>query len=203
MSFLDESHMDYLNYLFMSRTLTYGSTSRPIIEAGPQVLMLKDVNIRPLSPFKCIYTFEIIKDHPTIKYIPIIKTYEVIITQGKVNNDGFRMMNFLQLSFNMIISFEKSNFIKIYTDTITCKKKSFNAVIAYNRELIVSKGKIVIDDSYLAVKIFGYTTFKSLFSSYIILIKMIDDPIYSTDYDVRSLMADYTEKDQFLINKFS
>lgn len=202
MSFLEEKHMDFLNYLFMTRTLMYGSTVRPIVEAGPQVLMLRDVTLRPLSPSKCIYTFEFIKEDPIIKYVPIFKKYEVTIIQGKCNDDGVRMSNMLSMAYGLPINFKKESFIEVFTHVTKLKKKSFNAVIAFKRELIVNKGNISIDDSYLAMKAQGPTTFKSLFSSFIVNIKTIEQPILSTDYDVTSLIMEHSEKDQFLINKF-
>lgn len=193
-------YQDYLNYLFERKTLTLNSQTKPVIEVGPQVLMLSKVNIRPMTINKSMYVFELVKESLEEKYIPIIKSYTVSLINNKPDEECQRMTIFVKRAFDKDINFKKQSFIEIFDIMNKCKKQHFNAIVGHNRELVLSKGLPVPDKSEVVVKALGNYQFKTRYSAMIMDARTLDSDFLTKDYDVFKLIRPYSQKDMDLID---
>lgn len=198
-NFINGYYSAFASYLFIERTTTYGSSKKAIIEVGPQVLTLKDVNMRIMSLTKCLFVLTLQKEEPKNHYAPIIKNYEVSIINGKYDTNGIKLANFIKLAFGKQVDIQKENFPSIFNILSKLKGSMFNTVIAHEREIIIKKNNIVIDDSYFSIfaKIhYGWTIPKFNHTPVITKIRTIDKPFYNGEYDLMSLMLKPSEKDK-------
>jgi len=193
-------HQYYLDYLFAPRTLVYRNNPRLIVEAGPQTLVLSGVNIRPITPTKCMFILEMEKPSE-YKYVPIVKNYTIEIKNGP-DMEAKKMDNFLFMAFGMRLDYGKQNIIEIFEIISKKKKTSFNAIIGFNKELVLKEGMPIIDYSLEVTRLFNLS-YRCLFSSFMVAVRMADKPFKSIDYDVMSLIMPFSDKDQQLINNYN
>jgi len=195
-------YRDYINYLFERRTLTFNNVTRPIIEVGPQVLMLSKVNIRPMTITKSMFVFELIKESLDEKYIPIIKSFTVTFANNKPDEECQRMAVFMKRAFDKDINFKKQNFIEIFDVMNKLKKQHFNAIIGHNKELVLSKGQPSFNTNEVVVRALGTKQFNNRYSAIIMDARTIDQDFLTKDYDIFKLMRPYTKKDMDIINNY-
>ncbi len=196
-------YKEYFDFLYQERTTIVGKTSKRIIEPGQQCLKVEKIELRPINLQKSTVSIIMKKDHPSIDYAPIIRQYTITVENNKPDNEYLRLQGFLTLAFaKKKLQYTDRLIQNIYESAKKVQGQSLNAVIAHERELILSSGLPVPSNDPRMKRLFPKEPFNMKHNPVIIRVNTVDKPFNTSDYNIYTLLLPLSEKDKSIIKYY-
>ena len=143
--FIKGSYQRYINFLFQDHLVSVGKTRKVAIKPGIQTLMLKTIEMRPMSLQKAMFSLTLCTEDTTQDFAPIIRSYVVQIHNGQPDAEFVKLINFMVKAFG----YKRKGLPpdramqKAYEVFAKYQGQSFYAIIKLKRELVIRNSRPV------------------------------------------------------------
>lgn len=202
--FIKGSYQRYINFLFQDHLVSVGKTRKVAIKPGIQTLMLKTIEMRPMSLQKAMFSLTLCTEDATQDFAPIIRSYVVQIHNGQPDAEFIKLINFMIKAFG----YKRKGLPpdramqKAYELFAKYQGRSFYAIIKLKRELVIRNSRPVGSANPLDYEFIPKEAYETRYAPVIDSIRSLDRPYRYTDIDMYKLILPLSEGDKAIIKQY-
>lgn len=202
--FINGSYQRYINFLFQDHPILVGKGRKVAIKPGIQTLILKTIEMRPMSLQKAMFSLTLCTDDTTQDFAPIIRSYVVQIHNGQPDVEFIKLINFMIMAFG----YKRKGLPpdramqRAYESFSKYQGQSFYAVIKLKRELVIRNSRPIGSADPLAYEFIPSEAYETRYAPVIDSIRSLARPYRYTDIDMYSLILPLSEGDKAIIKQY-
>lgn len=202
--FIKGSYQRYINFLFQDHLVSVGKTRKVAIKPGIQTLILKNIEMRPMSLQKAMFSLTLSTEDATQDFAPIIRSYVVQIHNGQPDAEFIKLINFMVKAFGYKRKGLPPDRAMQKAQELFAKYQgqSFYAIIKLMRELVIRNSRPVGSANPLDYEFLPKEAYETRYAPVIDSIRSLDRPYRYTDLDMYKLILPLSEGDKAIIKQY-